>query len=523
MPERDLPMPTLSALTARAAQRFADRTALIGGGRSWSFAEFDRTAETLAAYLADILPKDARVGLFMANRPEYLLLQAALERAGLVRVPMNARLTAVEAAAIVADCSASAVFHDAETAVRVPQAANLWSCPVDGSAPKGGPSFADMQAAPTAGLRARLEQRRPAPEDLASINYTSGSSGRPKGVMLSHRNWLGVTRNMLIDRDIRGTDVVAHIGPLTHASGTYFAPWFLRGATNVVVEGGVDGLLDAIPALGVTTFTCVPTVLTRIVNHKDIDRIDTSSLRAIGYGAEPIPRNTLEKALKRFGPVLTQNYGLTEAMMTCVFLSPEDHFDADGAPRIGCIGRPYSYVEIVARGQDGEPVAAGEIGELTVRADHVMRGYWGMPEETSKTLRDGWLWSGDLCRINATGLVTLTGRSKEMLISGGFNIYPQEVEAVLTSLADVAEAAVVGVPDADWGEIAVAFVSPVPAATITADALRAGCKDILGFKTPKRFLIEENLPKNANGKVDKKALKARLAQNWNEDTRVTAV
>lgn len=523
MPDLDLPMPTLSALMARAARRFANRTALIGGGRSWSFAEFGRTVETLAAYLADILPKEARVGLFMANRPEYLLLQAALERAGLVRVPMNARLTAIEAAAIVADCTASAVFHDAETAARVPQAGSLWSCPVDGGAPRGGPSFTDIQLAPTEGQLAKLVRRRPAPEDLASINYTSGSSGRPKGVMLSHRNWLGVTRNMLIDRDIRGTDVVAHIGPLTHASGTYFAPWFLRGATNVIIDGGVDGLLEAIPRLKVSTFTCVPTVLTRIVNHKDIDRIDTSSLRAIGYGAEPIPRNTLEKALKRFGPILTQNYGLTEAMMTCVFLSPEDHFDADGAPRIGCIGRPYSYVEIVARGLDGEAVAAGEIGELTIRADHVMRGYWGMADETAKTLRDGWLWSGDLCRIDASGLVTLTGRSKEMLISGGFNIYPQEVEAVLTSLADVAEAAVVGVPDADWGEIAIAFVSPVPAGKITPDSLRAGCKDILGFKTPKRFLIEENLPKNANGKVDKKALKARLVQNKNEDNRVAAV
>jgi acyl-CoA synthetase (AMP-forming)/AMP-acid ligase II len=523
MPDQSLPLPTLAALMARAAQRFAGRTALINGDKRWSFAEFDRTAATLAAYLADILPKQARVGLFMANRPEYLFLQVALERAGLVRVPMNARLTAIEAAAIVADCTASAVFHDADTAARVPQAGNLWACPVDGGTPRGGPAFADILKAPGASQRSKLDRRRPEPEDLASINYTSGSSGRPKGVMLSHRNWLSVTRNMLVDRDIRGTDVVAHIGPLTHASGTYFAPWFLRGATSVIIDGGVDGFLAAMPQLKVTAFTCVPTVLTRIVNHENIDRIDTSSLRAIGYGAEPIPRNTLEKALKRFGPILTQNYGLTEAMMTCAFLPPEDHFDANGTPRIGCIGRAYSYVEIVARAEDGAPVAAGEIGELTVRADHVMRGYWGMPDETAKTLRDGWLWSGDLCRIDETGLVTLTGRSKDMLISGGFNIYPQEVEAVLTSLADVAEAAVVGIADAEWGEIAVAFVSPVPGGKITAESLRAGCKDILGFKTPKRFLIEESLPKNANGKVDKKALKARLEQNQNEGSRVATV
>lgn len=510
MPDAATPMPTLSRLMARAALRYGHRDALVCGDRRWTFADFDAVTDTLATHLADALPPGARVGLFMENRPEYLLLQAALERAGLVRVPMNARLTAVEAATIVADSGAEAIFHDARTSDRLP-AGIPWACPVDReSKAAGGPSFAELQAAPDGRKTRLLACRAPCPEDLASINYTSGSSGRPKGVMLAHRHWLAVTRNMLLDRDIRGGDIVGHIGPLTHASGTYFAPWFLRGATNVIVEGGVDGLIAAIERMGMTCFTCVPTVLTRIVNHPEIDRVATSSLRAIGYGAEPIPRNTLEKALRRFGPILTQNYGLTEAMMTCVYLPPEDHFQPDGQLRIGCIGRPYSFVEVVARAEDGEVVAPGEIGELTIRADHVMRGYWGMPDETAKVLKDGWLWSGDLGRIDADGLVTLTGRRKEMLISGGFNIYPQEVEAVLTSLADVAEAAVVGIPDADWGEVAVAFVAPVPGCSLTPEGLRAGCRDRLGFKTPKRFLIEPSLVKNANGKVDKKALRARL-------------
>ncbi|AZO77804.1 hypothetical protein BLM15_09365 [Bosea sp. Tri-49] len=498
----------------RAAQRFAERIALIAGERRWSFREFDAIATTLAGNLAQRLPAGARVGLFMANRPEYLMLQSAIERAGLVRVPLNARLTSVEAAAILADCDAAAVFHDAETAALLPAGQSLWLCAVDGGPASGGPDFAKLLQPATT-----LADRLSAPDDLASINYTSGSSGRPKGVMLEHRHWLAVTRNMLLDRDMRRDDVVAHIGPLTHASGTYFAPWFLRGATSVLISG-VDTLLDAIPALGITAFTCVPTVLTRIVNHPHIDKIDTSSLRFIGYGAEPIPRNTLEKALDRFGPILTQNYGLTEAMMTCVFLPPEDHFDTDGAPRIGCIGRPYSFVEIVARAPDGTPVPDGEIGELTVRADHVMRGYWGMLEETAKVLRDGWLWSGDLCRVSEDGLVTLTGRSKDMLISGGFNIYPQEVEAVLTSLADVAEAAVLGMPDPDWGEVAIAFVAPVPGVELSAEEVRAGCRAILGFKTPKRILIEETLPKNANGKVDKKLLRQRLAEPERENDHV---
>jgi acyl-CoA synthetase (AMP-forming)/AMP-acid ligase II len=257
----------------------------------------------------------------------------------------------------------------------------------------------------------------------------------------------------------------------------------------------------------------VPTLLTRIVNHPEIDRYDLSSLRAIGYGAEPIPFNTLEKALRRFGPILTQNYGQTEAMMTVSLLRPEEHFHTPSAGgvqalRVGSIGRPYTFVEVVLRAPDGQAVAAGEVGEITVRSEHMMGSYWKRPEETAKVLREGWLWTGDLATRDAEGYITLAGRSKDMLISGGFNIYPQEIEALLTSHPSVLEAAVVGVPDPDWGEIAVAYVSAVPNAKPDAGLLQAHCKAVLGFKTPKRFHFLDSLPKNANGKVDKPALKA---------------
>lgn len=503
--------PTLGTLMANAARRFANRPALVQGEQSWTFAEFDATAKALAISLINNLPFGAQVCLFMANRVEYLLLQSALERAGLVRVPINSRLSALDVSRIVADCSASVIFCDASTSDIARQVAaknGVWLCGVDASLTERGPAFSELLAKRSAPSQSAL--RLPVPEDLCSINYTSGSSGMPKGVMLTHRNWLALTRNMLVDRDLSGSDIVAHVGPLTHSSGTYFTPWFLRGACSVIVDGGIDGLLEAIPKYRISAFTCVPTALTRIVNHPEIDRIDTSSLRAIGYGAEPIPRNTLEKALQRFGPILTQNYGLTEAMMTCSYLSPREHFDSNGELRIGSIGRPYTFVDIVARDPDGEPVAPGEVGELTIRAEHVMAGYWGKPEETAKVLHDGWLWSGDLCRIDESGLITLAGRSKEMLISGGFNIYPQEIEAFLMSIPEISEAAVIGLPDSEWGEVAIAFVSPAPGAEVNADKLRTTCREILSFKTPKRFIVESALPKNANGKVDKKALRARL-------------
>ncbi|MGI6852539.1 class I adenylate-forming enzyme family protein [Mesorhizobium sp. 1B3] len=499
---------TVGRLMAQAARRFGSRTALISGDLAWTFAEFDAIADRLAAGLAERLSPGSRVALMMRNCADYLFLQAAIERAGLVRVPINALATAHDVELIVKDCTPGAFFHDEAAAARIPIRDGLWRASVDGGAAACGPSYAELLSAG----RAVGMGEEPNLDDLASINYTSGSSGRPKGVMLNHRNWAAVYRNMLIDRDIRADDVVAHIGPLTHASGTYFVPWFLRGAANVLVEGGsIEGLLETIERHGVTVFTCVPTMLTRIVNHPRVGDFDLSTLRMIGYGAEPIPRNTLARALDLFGPILVQNYGLTEAMMTCTTLPPEHHFDAAGNPRFGAIGRPYTFVEIVLRDEAGNPVPNGEIGEITVRSDHVTEGYWGMPEATAAVLRDGWLWSGDLARMGEDGILSLVGRSKDMLISGGFNIYPQEIESALTSCADIVEAAVIGVPDPAWGEIAVGYVSLAAGSARRADDILAEIKPRLGIRTPKRIEILEHLPKNGNGKVDKKALRAGAA------------
>ncbi|WP_180375563.1 AMP-binding protein [Mesorhizobium sp. 8] len=495
---------TTGRLMSQAVQRFGPRTALIAGERSWSFDAFEAIVSKLADGLAGRLSLGSRVALMMGNRADYLFLQAAIERAGLVRVPVNGLATAHDVALIDADCAPGAIFHDRAAAARIPTRDGLWRICVEGDTAHGGPSYAELLA-----TEAAAHCEGPRLDDLASINYTSGSSGRPKGVMLTHRNWAAVYRNMLIDRDIRADDTIAHIGPLTHASGAYFTPWFLRGAANLLIEGGsVEALLAAIERHRVTVFTCVPTVLTRIVNHPRVAAFDLSSLRLIGYGAEPIPRNTLVRALDLFGPILEQNYGLTEAMMTCATLPPRDHFDAGGRPRLGAIGRPYSFVEIVLRDQAGSPVPVGEIGEITVRSDHVTVGYWGMPEATERVLRDGWLWSGDLARLGEDGIISLAGRSKDMLISGGFNIYPQEIEATLTGCADVIEAAVIGLPDPAWGEIAVGFVALAAGSPRRADDILAEIKPRLGIRTPKRLVILDHLPKNANGKVDKRALRA---------------
>ena len=508
----------LSLITAQAARLHGDRIAIVEGDRQWRYREFDALVDHLASGLAQRFPAGARIGVMMANAAEAVMLQFALERASLVRVPVNFRYTAHELSMLMTDCDAAAVFFDAacaavaHSAALPPAVLRVQVGDVRGEWPA-------LLAAPVA--PALLH--RATPDTLATINYTSGTTGTPKGVMLSHGNWSAVYRNMLVDRDLRADDVVAYVGPLTHASGAYLAPWFWRGARHIIVTPPTPArLIDLIEQERITAFTCVPTFLTKMLAQPDIASRDLRSLRLVGYGAEPLPANTLARAWALLGPVLWQNYGQTEAMMTCVHLPPRDHVrpGADGRPALqhGLLGRPYTFVEVVLRQEDGTPVATGEVGELTVRAEHVMQGYWHRPDATAATLRDGWLWTGDLATADDEGLLRLVGRRKDMLICGGFNIYPGEIESMLSGVDGVREAAVVARPDPDWGEIPVAFVVLAPDSRQDAASLAAALKPRLGIKTPKGWHLVPELPKNGNGKIDKREL-AQRDQEMSATTR----
>lgn len=496
----------LSTITAQAARSHGERIAIADGNRQWTYHDFDLCVDHLASGLARQFPAGARVGVMMSNCAEAVMLQFALERASLVRVPVNFRYTGQELAMVTADCGAAAVFFNAVCTATVYSAKLLPSVQRI--------EVSDVSAQWTALRDARVEPERlhlATSGTLATINYTSGSTGAPKGVMLSHGNWVAVYRNMLIDRDLRADDIVAYVGPLTHASGAYLAPWFWRGARNIIVVPPTSAnLIDLIEQESITAFTCVPTFLTKMLAHPGIESRNLSSLRLVGYGAEPLPANTLERGWALLGPILWQNYGQTEAMMTCVHLPPKDHVSVsnDGTTtlRHGLLGRPYTFVEVVLRDENGVTVPPGEVGELTIRAEHVMQGYWNQADATAATVRDGWLWTGDLALADQDGMLRLVGRRKDMLICGGFNIYPSQIESLLTGLDGVREAAVVARPDADWGEVAVAFVVLAKTSSQDAASLAASLRPVIGIKTPKAWHLVSELPKNANGKIDKREL-----------------
>jgi len=477
-----------------AAVHFGVRGALRDGDREWSFAGFWREAESLAAGLLEAgCQPGERLALWMGNCAEFLMLSTAAEIAGLVRVPLNARYSRADVAAVLADCSPALVAADASRASRLPK-----------DQPAVAIGSSEWAALLAGSSRSGLYQSQP--DDLCSLNYTSGSTGEAKGVMLTHRNWMAVYRNLLIDRDIRSDDRLLHYGPLSHASGAYFMPFFLRGAASAVSEPRIGGLLRSLERERSTVWTCVPSLLTRVLADARTKAASLAHLRQIGFGGEPMPVNTLAAAIERFGPILVPNYGLTEGMMTVCTLTAEEML-VDGEPRSNVLGRAYRHVEIELRDANGRPVRPGEVGELCLRADHVMQGYWNRPEETAAVLRDGWLHSGDLARCDDEGIYRLAGRAKDMLIYGGFNIYPQEVAAVVAACPGVDEVAVVGMPDPSWGEIPVAFVA---GKRLERRRLAGFSRPRLGIRTPRRWEFVERLPRTPAGKVDVAALQARL-------------
>lgn len=511
-------MNRIGELISRAGRQFAGTTAVICGDTRLSFAECEAQSNRLASALAGplALAKGDRVAILLPNCAEYVLIDLALVKAGLTRVQINPRFTAVEAEYIVNHCGAAVLIASAEHAAIAAVVAQ--------KAP--GLKHLILISGDVADSRARrwndvLAEGQPKPfavdttfDDGYMLGYTSGTTGRPKGAYTTLRSrWAMFLQTYANETHCAQSDVMCHVASMAHGSGTKMLPHYVKGAANLLLPRFTpEAFFAAVQTHRVTTSWMVPTMVAMLAQSAERNHHDLASLHTVIYGGASMPDTVIVQAIAAFGPIFVQMYGLTEAPHPDLTLSKEDH-----APdpltgqwrRPGVTGRPAVGALIRVIDERGADVAPGEIGEIILGGEQVMVGYWNDAQATAETLRDGWCYSGDLARVDAEGYVYIVDRKKEMIISGGYNVYPREVEDAIYRHPAVRECAVVGTPDPHWGETVVAVVSLKPGSKVEPDAIAAHCAEfVAGYKKPRRVVMVDELPKTAVGKIDKKAIRA---------------
>lgn len=506
----------LANLLMRAARTYGHRPAVSSGLEvSLNYESLAQRSASLAAGLTERLglKKGDHVAVIMKNCPQYLEVLFGLWFAGLTAVPVNAKLHPNEFAFILDHSGSKACFTTPDLVEKVaPLAADVDDLGTIIST--GETDYDRLFSRPGHGSPEDL-----LPDDVAWLFYTSGTTGRPKGAMLTHHviEFMAIVHLADIDT-VSEQDSIIHAAPLSHGSGMYVLPHIARAANNVIPKsGGFDTgeTLELIAHYPGCSFFFAPTMVHRLINDPGITSTDLKNLKNLIYGGGPMYLDDLRKALEIFGPRMSQIYGQGEAPMTITAVSRAMHADSDQPryfERLSTVGIARSGVEVQVFDSDDRELPAGEIGEVVCRGDIVMAGYWRNPEATAETLRNGWLHTGDVGSFDAEGFLTLKDRSKDLIISGGSNIYPREIEEVLLCHDGVAEVSVVGRPHADWGEEVIAFVVKKPNVRISRDDLDALClKNIARFKRPKDYRFVESLPKNNYGKVLKTELREMLA------------
>ena len=505
------------AFLAKAAQQRHDEPALIHGDEVIGYRELHERALAVGGnLLARGLERGDRVAFVLHNSPRVLETIYGCFAAGLVVVPINARLHPREIGYIVGNSGARALVHDAEFSSGIADHAHAFSgvehrfCPqaADGAAP-----FGDLLD----GARALDAHVDVEPEEPSWLFYTSGTTGRPKGATWTHRTIRVVVMNYLADlHNIAPGEMVLHAAPLSHGSGIIALPAIARGAVNAIFEPRSFEpklLFETVERLAVSHIAFLaPTQIVRMLEEFEQGEYDLSSLRAITYGGAPIYVEHLRQAIDAFGPVFVQLFGQGEAPITITGLTAAAHADllAKDDPRIGSAGQIRTDVE--ARVVDGEdrPLPPGEAGEVVVRGDVVMAGYWNDPEATAEALRGGWLHTGDVGAFDERGYLFLLDRAKDVIITGGNNVYPREVEEVIVEHPAVANAVVLGVPHDYWGEAVHAVVVLEPGAEVTADEIIEFCgRSLAGYKKPKAVDFADELPVSGYGKVLRRELRER--------------
>jgi acyl-CoA synthetase (AMP-forming)/AMP-acid ligase II len=490
-----------------------NKEAVVDETHRMTFAELAERAKRLANALAHQgTRRGDRIAVLAPNRHEIVEVFGADEMCGYITVPLNVRLTSDEIIALLADCTPSAlIFDHAFTPVveAVRSSADFIKTYI---CIGGRTGWAEEYEAMLATASTARSQLRAEPDDTAFILYTSGSTGRPKGVMHGHRGQVYAALSMCIDGNIDPTDRMLLPNPLCFAGGKWMQmTYHMRGCT-IFLQRQFDPatVLEAIERERITGALLPATMMRSVLDHPDFSRRDLSSLRTLYYAASPTPLPLLQRALQAFGPILVQYYGGTEGGGVGTALLKHHHVAGDEKQlrRLRSAGQAKMLSKVRVVRHDGTDCDIDEPGEIIIGSDGVMQGYWNNPETTAETLKDGWVYTGDIGTRDEEHFIYIVGRKKEMIISGGANIYPREVEDALHRHPAVLEAAVIGVPDEKWGESVHAVVARRPGHDLTAEQLIEHCRtSIASYKKPAAVTFVDHLPKLESGKVDKMALR----------------
>lgn len=511
---------TIGDLYDRCVEFYGDHTALTFGERSYTYREMGRYGDCLANAFQSIgLKKGDRVAFLMANCPEYVFCEIAVAKTGGIRVPLAVLLGSGDHIYMMNQAECSILIYHERMASRVKEMIPSLETVK---------TFVCISEEPSKvedghlHLQSLMEQYEPKcekvhidVEDLVGIYYTGGTTGKPKGVMLSHRAWVYTVLIEMLEFGFAWNEVFAYMTPLTHAGGCLMLPVLLRKGRCVILDHFDPKLfLEAVEKEKITATFLVPTMVYVLLDYPDLRKFDLSSLRNIIYGASAIAPERLKQAVTTFGPIMTQLFGQTEAPMCISALSREEHVidDPERERRIfSSAGRPTYHAEVRLLDESGREVQTGEAGEIVVRCANMMSGYLKNPEATAETIRDGWLYTGDIAKRDEEGFLYIVDRKKDMIVSGGFNIFPREIEDTLFEHPSVKGTAVVGVPHPKWGEEVKAIVVLHEGKSASQEELINFVKERKGgLMAPKTVEFWDSIPVTNLGKLDKKAIRARF-------------
>lgn len=511
---------TVQFLVRSALRRHGDKTALVAGGRSYSYRDLDRLSGTLAAGLAARgLKRGDRLAILLRNCAEYALVDLAILKLGAVKVPLNEMLSRSDVSYMLAHSGARMLVVHGSLTDKLDAAAlaeTCLSCQVEVGDLGAGPGAGrEPWAALFAGGDRDCEWREVLPEDPALIMYTGGTTGRSKGVLHRHRGLAVNSLAHIVNGEIAENEQLLLTTPLPHSSGFFLQAAFLQGAcVHLQDKFDPEQVLATIGRERITWTFMVPTMIYRVLDAHDPARHDLTSLRTLVYGAAPITRARLQEVIAKFGPVLLQLFGQTEVPNFATKLSKADHLEERF---LGSCGQPVITADIRIGDAVGRPLAAGEVGEILVRSPYTLEGYYEDPQKSAEVYVGEWIRTGDVGYQLDTGHLFIVDRAKDMIISGGMNVYSSEVENRIQEYPGVRQVMVIGIPHEDWGEAVCAAVVPADPGRFDSQALIAFCKERLAaYKVPKVVEVVAEIPLTAYGKPDKKALRAKY---WGGQTR----